>query len=146
MRDAGFDHQYSTYLPSYAAAAAYHHKIPAPADLPTFLREVRAWAAGPYTVALSKGHNISDAELDATARQMSAYTGISVAYLKQVNLRLDLQRFRKELLRDQRRTIGRYDSRFTGIDQDAAGDGPEYDPSDTGVSGAFIGTLHDYLE
>ena len=145
-RDAGFDHIYNTYLPSYAATAIYHRKIPAPADQAAFLREVRDWANGPLLVALAKGHNISEAELDATANQMSAYTGISVAYLKQVNLRLDLTRFRKELLRDQRRTIGRYDSRFTGIDADAAGDGPEYDPSDTGVSGAFIGTLHDYLE
>ncbi|THD82095.1 MAG: peptidase S10 [Phenylobacterium sp.] len=146
MRDAGFDHMYSTYLPSYAAAAAYHHKIPTPADLPAFLREVRAWAAGPYTVALSKGHDISDAELDATARQMSAYIGVSVAYLKQVNLRLDLQRFRKELLRDQRLTVGRYDSRYTGTDTDAAGEGPEYDASDVAVAGAFTGAIHDYLE
>ena len=80
------------------------------------------------------------------ARQMSAYTGISVAYLKQVNLRLDLQHFRKELLRDRRQTIGRYDSRYTGFDSDAGGEGPEYDPSDVAVSGAFIGSVHDYLE
>jgi len=77
---------------------------------------------------------------------MSAYTGISADYLKSVNLRLDLTRFRKELLRDQRRTLGRYDSRFTGIDADAGGEGPEYDASDAGVSGAFISAQHDYLE
>jgi carboxypeptidase C (cathepsin A) len=146
IRDAGFDHIYISYLPSYAAAAAYHHKIPTPPDLQAFLREVRAWAAGPYQEALSKGHNISDSELDAVARQMSAYTGISVAYLKEVNLRLDLARFRKELLRDQRLTIGRYDSRYTGTDPDAAGEGPDYDPSDVAVSGAFTGAIHDYLE
>jgi len=146
VRDAGFDHIYVTYMPSFAAAAAYHHKIPAPADLPAFLNEVRAWAAGPYEQALSKGHNISDAELDAVARQMSAYTGISVGYLKEVNLRLDLSRFRKELLRSERKTIGRYDSRYTGFDADAAGEWPEYDPSDVAVQGAFIGAAHDYLE
>jgi carboxypeptidase C (cathepsin A) len=146
VRDAGFDRIYVSYLPSYAAAAAYHHKIAQPADETAFLNEVRAWARGPYQAALAKGHEISDAELDAVARQMSAYTGISVDYLKKVNLRLDLSRFRKELLRDQRRTIGRYDSRFTGIDADAGGDSPEYDPSDAGVSGAFIGAVHDYLE
>jgi carboxypeptidase C (cathepsin A) len=145
VRDAGFDHSYVSYLPSYAAAAAYHHKIPQPADLGAFLNEVRAWAAGPYEQALQKGDAISSAELDAVARQMSAYTGISVEYLKQVNLRLDLSRFRKELLRDQRLTIGRYDSRYTGTDSDAGGDSPEYDPSDTAVSGAFTGAIHDYL-
>ncbi len=146
VRDAGFDHGYVTYIPSYAAAAAYHHKIAAPADMGAFLNEVRAWAAGPYEQALAKGHNISDAELDAVARQMSAYTGISVAYLKQVNLRLDLSRFRTELLRNERRIIGRYDSRYTGTEADAGGENPEYDPSDVAVSGAYNGAVRDYLE
>lgn len=146
VRDAGFDHIYETYLPSYAATAVYHHKAPTPPDLSAYLQEVRAWAAGPYMVALGKGSNISDAELDATARQMSLYTGLSAPFLKQANLRVDLARFRKELLRDQRRTIGRYDSRFTGIDTDAAGETTEYDPSDTGIHGAYVAALHDYLE
>jgi carboxypeptidase C (cathepsin A) len=146
VRDSGFDHIYVTYMPSYAATAAYHRKIAAPADLGPFLAEVRAWAAGPYEQALAKGHNISEAELDAVARQMSAYTGVSVGYLKEVNLRLDLARFRKELLRSERKTIGRYDSRYTGYDADAAGEGPEFDPSDVAVSGAFIGSAHDYIE
>jgi carboxypeptidase C (cathepsin A) len=146
VRNAGFDNVYISYLPSYAATAAYHHKINAPGDLQAFLQEVRAWARGPYAAALAKGDTISDAELDAVAKQMSAYTGISAGFLKEVNLRLDLARFRKELLRDQRLTIGRYDSRFTGYDSDAGGESPETDPSDTVVSGAFIGALHDYLE
>jgi carboxypeptidase C (cathepsin A) len=145
-RDAGFDHIYVTYLPSYAATAAYHRKIAAPADLPAFLNEVREWASGPYRVALARGSNISEAELDATARKMSSYTGLSVDFLKRANLRVDLARFRKELLRDQRRTLGRYDSRFTGIDYDAAGENPEYDPSDTGIHGAYVAALHDHIE
>ena len=146
VRDAGFDHIYVTYLPSYAATAAYHKKIAAPADLAAFLAEVRDWASGPYRVALAKGSNISDAELDATARKMSNYTGLSVDFLKRSNLRVDLNRFRKELLRDQRRTIGRYDSRFTGIDYDAAGEQAEYDPSDSGIHGAYVAALHDHIE
>jgi len=48
-------------------------------------------------------------------------------------------------LRDQRRTLGRYDSRFTGIDQDATADSPETDPSDTGITGAFVAAFHTYL-
>ncbi|MDB5426132.1 MAG: peptidase [Phenylobacterium sp.] len=146
VRDAGFDHIYVTYMPSYAATAAYHHRIPVPADLNAFLAEVRDWAAGPYQLALAKGSNISEGELDATARKMSAYTGLSVDFLKRANLRVDLARFRKELLRDQRRTLGRYDSRFTGIDSDAAGENAEYDPSDTGIHGAYVAALHEHLE
>ncbi len=146
VRDAGFDHIYQTYMPSYAATAVYHHKAPTPPDLAAYLQEVRAWTDGPYAAALAKGHNIPDADLDTVARQMSAYTGLSVAFLKEANLRVDLARFRKELLRDQRRTVGRYDSRFTGIDADAAGDSPEYDAADTGIHGAYVAALHDYLE
>jgi carboxypeptidase C (cathepsin A) len=146
VRDAGFDQVYLTYMPSYAATAVYHKKAPQPADLTAYLNQVRDWTRGPYAEALAKGHNISDQELDAVARQMSVYTGLSVQFIKDSNLRVDLSRFRKELLRDQRRTIGRYDSRFTGIDLDAAGDASEYDPSDTGMRPAFVAALHDYLE
>jgi len=146
VRDAGFDQIYLTYMPSYAVTAVYHKKAPTPPDLTAYLNEVREWTRGPYASALAKGHNISDAELDQVARQMSVYTGLSVQFLKEANLRVDLARFRKELLRDQRRTIGRYDSRFTGIDADAAGEASEYDPSDTGMRPAFVAALHDYLE
>ena len=146
MRDPGFDQIYIDYLPSYAAAAWYHNKLAnKPADLPAFLHEVRDWAARPLRPALAKGQDLSPEEEDAIAQQLAAYTGLSVPFILEAHLRVDLQRFRKELLRDQRRTLGRYDGRFTGIDVDAAGEGPEYDPSDTGITGAFVAAFHDYL-
>jgi carboxypeptidase C (cathepsin A) len=145
-RAPGMDRGYVDYIPSYAATAWYHNKLQnKSADLPAFLADVRAWADGPYTSALAKGHNISPAEEDAVAKQMSAYTGLSVQYLKEADLRVDLGRFRKELLRDERRTTGRYDSRFEGIDADAAGENAAYDPSDTGIQGAFAASFNDYL-
>jgi carboxypeptidase C (cathepsin A) len=55
-------------------------------------------------------------------------------------------RFRKEVLREDRKTLGRYDMRFEGVDTDAAGEAPSYDPSDSGIGGAYIAALHDYLE
>ncbi|HWA63760.1 MAG TPA: peptidase S10 [Caulobacteraceae bacterium] len=147
IRTPGFDRIYVNYLPSYAAAAWYHHRLAnPPVDLGPFLAEVRAWANGPYAAVLAKGTDAPQAEIDAVAHQMSLYTGLSEAFIKEADLRVDLGRFRKELLRDQRRTIGRYDSRFTGIDVDAAGEDPEFDPSDTGVQGAFVAAFHDYLQ
>ncbi len=147
VRDSGFDHIYQTYLPSYAATAAYHNKLAQkPADLTAFLKEVRDFANGAYVAALAKGSDISDAEKLSVAQQMSNYTGLSVDFLIRANLRVDLSRFRKELLRDQRLTVGRYDSRFTAIDVDAAGEDPEYDASDVQVSGPYTATIHDYLE
>ena len=76
---------------------------------------------------------------------MAGFSGLSVKFILDSDLRVDLGRFRKELLRDQRRTLGRYDSRFTGIDVDAAAESPEYDSSDSGITGAFVSSFHHYL-
>ena len=145
-RQPGLDRDYINYIPSYATTAWYQHKMAnPPATVAQAAAEARAFAQGPYAAALEKGQTISPQERDAVAQQMSALTGLSPEFIKRANLRVDLSRFRKELLRDERETIGRYDSRYLGVDTDAAGDSPETDPSDTAISGAFIGTLHDYL-
>lgn len=147
IEQAGYDQSYVSYLPSYAATAWYHHRIAnPPADLPTYLAEVRAFASGPYAQALSKGQNITPAETDAIAAKVADYTGLSAAFVKRANLRVDLGRFQKELLRDQRLTIGRFDSRYTGIDADAAGESPDFDASDSAISSAFISTFSDYVK
>jgi carboxypeptidase C (cathepsin A) len=143
----GYDENLVSYLPTYAAAAWYHNRVPnRPAELAPFLVQVRAFAAGPYAAALAEGQNIDPAQEDAVARQMSAYTGLSVAYLKRAHLRVDLDDFRTELLRDQGGLIlGRYDSRFTGVDANGNSERPEYDPSDTGITGAFVAAFNSYL-
>jgi len=146
MRMPGYDAMYIGYVPSYAAAAWYHNKLAnKPADLKAYIDQVRAFASGPYASALAKGQDISPAEADTVARQLAAYTGLSVSYIKESNLRVDPSRFRKELLRNERRTIGRYDARFEGVDEDAAGEVPDYDASDTGISGAFVTAFNDYI-
>ena len=146
VRLPGYDEVYVGYLPSYAAAAWYHDKLASkPTDLKSYLNQVRAWAQGPYAAALAQGQNLPADRLDAVARQFAAYTGLPVQYVKDANLRVDLGRFRKELLRDRRLTLGRFDSRFTGTDADAAGETPDYDASDAGISGAFVAAFHIYL-
>jgi|HubBroStandDraft_3_1064219.scaffolds.fasta_scaffold50137_1 carboxypeptidase C (cathepsin A) len=145
-RDPGFDQELINYLPSYAAAAAYHHKLAQPpADLAAFLREVREFARGPYALALAKGQDLDDTDRRQIAEKMAAYTGLPVDYILSADLRVAPGRFRKELLRDQRLTLGRYDTRFTGPDVDAAGENPEFDASDTGITGAFVSAFHHYL-
>jgi len=145
-RQPGLDRDYINYLPSYAATAWYHHKMQnPPASVEQAAAEARAFAQGPYAAALEKGQTISPQERDAVAQKMSALTGLTPDFIERANLRVDLSRFRKELLRNERETIGRYDSRYTGVDPDAAGESPEYDASDTAISGAFIGTLNTYL-
>lgn len=146
VRLPGMDINYVNYLPSYAATAWYYNKLPnKPATLEPFLTQVRDFARGEYSVALSKGAALGDQERDAIAAKLHAYTGLSVTYLKDANLRVEPSRFRKQLLRGERLTIGRFDSRFEGVDSDAAGETPETDPSSTGISGAFIAAFNDYL-
>jgi carboxypeptidase C (cathepsin A) len=145
-RDPGFDQELINYMPSYAAVAVYHHRSATqPTDLDAYLKEVREWARGPYALALAKGQDLGADERQKIAEQMSAYTGLPVQFLLESDLRVELRRFLKEELRDQRRTLGRYDARFLGIDVDAAGEGTEFDPSDTGIDGAFVSSFHDYV-
>jgi carboxypeptidase C (cathepsin A) len=145
-RQPGLDEVYINYLPSFAATAWYHNRIPTrPADVATVVAQARAFATGPYAAALAKGQSIPEAEENRVAAQMAALTGLSADFIKRANLRIDLPRFQKELLRDQRATIGRFDSRYKGADADAAGDAPETDASSDAISGAFIGSFHDYL-
>jgi carboxypeptidase C (cathepsin A) len=145
-RQPGLDQVYLNYLPSYAATAWYHNRLPdRPADVATVVAQARAFATGPYMVALAKGQSITDAERDAVANQMSRLIGLSPDYIKRANLRIDLPRFQKELLRGSARTVGRFDSRYTGIDTDAAGERPETDASSDAISGAYIASFTDYL-
>lgn len=142
----GYDAGYIGFLPTYAAVAWYHNKVDnKPADLATFVDQARKFAEGPYASALAKGSDLSPEETDQIARQLSHFTGISVKYIKDANLRIDLGRFRKELLRDRKETVGRFDGRYLGVDADAAGERPGYDPSDTGITGSYVGGFMDRL-
>lgn len=142
----GSDALFVGNLPSYAAIAWHFEKVQHKGkDLKTFLEEVRAYARGPYAEALAQGDRLPQEQVDATAAKLASYTGLSVQYIKQANLRVAPARFRKELLREQRAILGRYDARFEGTDVDAAGETPGYDPSDSGIAGAFISAFHDYL-
>ncbi len=144
-RQPGLDQVYLNYLPSYAATAWYHNRLPnRPADVATVVQQAREFAVGPYMSALAKGQNISAEERDAVARRMSELTGLSPEFLIRSNLRVDLARFQKELLRGTRQTVGRFDSRYVGVDSDAAGERPESDVSSDAISGAFIATFNDY--
>jgi carboxypeptidase C (cathepsin A) len=143
----GSDALYIGNLPSYAAIAWHFEKIPhKDREEKAFLDEVRAFARGPYAEALAQGDNLPAAQVDSMAAKLAGYTGLSVEYIKEANLRVSPTRFRKELLRDQRIILGRYDARFEGTDVDAAGENPGYDPSSTGITGAFVTAFHDYLD
>jgi carboxypeptidase C (cathepsin A) len=146
VRAPGYDSIYVFNLPSYAAAAWYYDKIPNKlSDLAAWVQQAREFASGPYAQALFAGDMLPAAQVDEIAKQVSHYTGLSVDYVKEANLKVSPTRFRKEVLRDDRKTLGRYDMRFEGMDVDAAGENPAYDASDTSIAGAFVAALHDYV-
>ena len=143
----GLDQNYIGSLPTFAAIAWYHDKVPnKPASMEAFVNEARAFATGEYAAGLARGQSLTPAEEDALATKLSRYTGLTPSYLKEANLRVSQSRLRKELLRDERRTVGRYDARYEGIDLDAAGENPEYDASDTAIAGAFTAAFNNYVE
>jgi carboxypeptidase C (cathepsin A) len=146
--DPGNDLPYPLFLPTYTAAAWYHKKLPKDlqaAGLEKAIEESKRFAAGPYTLALFKGDSISAEERAAVVKNLARLTSLSPQFIEENDLRVRPGRFEKELLRDQRRTLGRYDSRLEGVDEDAAGSNPEYDPSYASVQGAFTAAWNQYV-
>ncbi|MBN1583978.1 MAG: peptidase S10, partial [Anaerolineae bacterium] len=143
----GNDLPYSLFLPTFAATAWYHHRLDdkLQKNLSKTLEEVEDFARGEYAAALFKGAALAGDERAQVVRKLARYTGLSEQYIEQTNLRVEIFRFTKELLREQRRTVGRLDSRFTGIDRDAAGEQFEFDPSYAAILGAYTATLNDYV-
>jgi carboxypeptidase C (cathepsin A) len=144
----GNDLPRALYLPSYTAAAWYHKKL-APslqADLSKALQEAEQFALGEYASALIKGGWLSDQEKQKIAEKMSYYTGLSKEYCLQADLRVEENRFWKELRRKDGLIIGRLDARFTGRDLDDAGENESFDPSFTNIDGPFTSAMNDYFQ
>ena len=151
-RTSGLDEDAIWNLPSYAAIAWYHKKIAGAtgtddAAMRSFVEEARTFARGEYLEALAEGDRLPAARMQEIAGRVSHFTGLSTTYVEESKLRINPSRFRKELLRDtgEGEVLGRYDARFEGTEYDNAGETPSYDPSDTGITGVFISSLHDYL-
>jgi carboxypeptidase C (cathepsin A) len=144
----GNDLPYSLFLPTYTATAWYHRKLPPDLqskDLKSVLDEVEPWAEAGYPAILARGDLLTRAERDGALERLGRYTGLSRPYLDQSNLRVDIQRFCKELLRSERRTVGRLDSRFKGIDESAASETPDFDPSLAAIRPPYTAAFNDYV-
>jgi len=144
----GNDLPFALYLPTYATTAQYHKKLSAELEnmsVEDFAKKVETFASGTYTYFLMKGDQASPELTNRVIDTLSYFTGLSKNYIKNSNERINDWRFFKELLRDEGKTVGRYDSRYTGEDADDVGDGPSYDPSYSAVSGLFNGVLNEYM-
>ncbi|MBN8861807.1 MAG: hypothetical protein J0H92_00465 [Sphingobacteriales bacterium] len=145
--DRGNDLPYALQLPTFAATSWYHKKLgnryP---SLSSLLQQVQQFAMGPYQSALMKGDQLQGAERQAIIQQLQDFTGLSKEYLDETNIRLSVGRFNKELLRSDKKTVGRLDSRIVGQDYDHAGESYDYDPSyDLAIYGPYTAALNDYV-
>ena len=139
---------YALELPTYAADAWYHKKVPADLqkkDVKTFLKEVEGFAMGEYTTALNKGDALPAAERKSTIDKLVRYTGLEARYIDQSNLRYDVQHFTRELLREKHETIGRLDGRLTGPASLNVGETSEFDPSNTLIAPPFQAAFTNYV-
>ena len=144
----GNDLPYALYLPSYAATAWYHKKLPP--DLQSksvqqVVAEVEQWAGTDYLTGLQKGNQLTSQERQDLVNKLARYTGLETRFVDNANLRVNLNLFRKELLRNEKRSIGRLDSRFKGYDANLATDSAEFDASETAIRPPYTATFNNYV-
>jgi carboxypeptidase C (cathepsin A) len=142
----GIDLPYVLGLPTYAATAFYHHKLPQqPAALKPFLKEVQQYALGDYASALLQGDQLDPARKHAVAQKLHQYTGLPVAYLLKADLRVSGGMFEHELQAGNDVTTGRLDTRFSGPSIDPMGKSSAYDPQSSAISSAYVAAFNDYV-
>jgi len=141
----GVDQPYFLTLPTYAATAWYHKKLPnQPAALEPFLREVEQFATTDYAMALQAGVTLTEERKHEVATKLHEYTGLPIDYIERANLRINVGEFNKTLLGSDV-TAGRLDTRFSGPTLDPMSKEAEYDPQSAAISSAYVSAFNDYV-
>jgi carboxypeptidase C (cathepsin A) len=143
----GVDLPYELNLPTYAATAWYHNKLPGQkaADLVAFLQQVEHFAMNDYAHALSVGGSLSQKERAAVAGRLHQYTGLPVSYILKADLRIDGGEFEKSLQDAANITTGRLDTRFSGPTMDPLSQRADYDPQAAAISSAYVSAFNAYV-
>ncbi len=142
----GVEQPYALALPTYAASAFFHHKLPQqPPALEPFLKTVEKFALGEYMPALLEGSELTEAHKQAVAEKLHQYTGLPVAYWLKANLRVSGGAFSKTLRDDEGITTGRLDTRYEGPDYNRLSEEAEYDPQSNAVSAAYTTAINHYM-
>jgi carboxypeptidase C (cathepsin A) len=149
----GNDLGFINFIPTYAATAWFHKKLPADLQklsIEQVTAQAERWAVTDYADALMKGNKLTPAEFRATVDAMAKYTGLKADVIEQNDLRVSLGTFDTELLADERKTVGRLDGRFTGFAALLSGGGRGGqgggvgDPSEVVIRNSFTPVLTDY--
>ena len=136
------------FLPSYTATAWYHRRLPPDLQSKTVeqvMEEAKHWAVSEYGPALALGERLTAEQRTATVKQLARYTGLPEQFVADNDMRVTLGRFNHELLRRDRRVVGRLDSRFTTYDLDPGSDNVQLDPSEATIRNTFTPAWNDYV-
>ena len=146
--DAGNDLGFINFIPSYAATAWYHKKLPPDLQrlsVEQVTTQAERWAESDYARALMRGARLTDAERHTAAEQLARFSGTSTSFAEENDLRINLGRFNQELLRDKHLTSGRLDSRFTTYATDQGAERGQFDPSEASIRNSFSAVLSEYV-
>ncbi len=142
------DLPFQLFVPTYAATAWFHGKLDRSLQdlsLPDLMAEVKAWSESELTVALMRGDRLDESERRDIAGRLARYTGLDQDYILGTNLRIEIHRFCKALLREEKRSVGRLDSRFKGVEALAINERPEFDPSMQAITPPYTAALNQYV-
>jgi carboxypeptidase C (cathepsin A) len=146
QQNPGIDTPYELALPTFAAAAWYHKRLPTqPPALEPFLAEVEKFALSDYASALAQGSQLSETTRQAIAEKLHQYTGLPVAYILKADLRINTGKFNQNLQGDGDLTTGRLDTRFSGPTIDPLAEEADYDPQSAAISSAYVAAFNDYV-
>ena len=142
----GIDLPYQLALPTYAATAWYHHKLPDPhTELAPLLAEVEHFAMTEYAAALGAGSALPPDQRQAIVAKLHRYTGLPADYIEKSDLRVNAGQFNKTLFADSDQTTGRLDTRFSGPTLDPLSREAEYDPQAASIGSAYVSAFNDYV-
>jgi carboxypeptidase C (cathepsin A) len=143
--DPGNERGFFLALPSFAATAWFHHKVPnQPSTLEPWIHEVEQYAVGEYASALLQGADLDPARKQAVAAKLESYTGIPAALWIKADLRLSGGEFSKYLQDPGDITTGRLDSRYEGPALDVLSREADYDPFTESIESSIEAAMNTY--
>jgi carboxypeptidase C (cathepsin A) len=138
-------------LPTYAAVALHHGKVPnvgsGPAARDQFLAGVEKFGLAEMLPALAQGSALPAERREALYARVASFTGIPVDLVRRAEGRVTLEIFIKEVLRGDGRVIGRYDGTVAIADANPAS--PYFndaDPTSQGIAAPLLTAMNAYLQ
>ncbi len=132
------------FLPTYAAIAHFHG-LHEGRTLDEVRAEAEEFAAGPYRLALARGHRLPADERAEIVTTLARLAGVSEEYVDRTDLRIEHWRWCTEVLRDRGLAVGRIDGRFTGPLFSRIAENMDADPSIDAIDAPFTAAMHHYL-